>query len=169
MVLNLIQLWRFKAEAAGGLPFEASEDLSHMTFDIMEAAAFNIPPSESSTVKHFSKLRDAELPRSTWSKVAEFPTHETVPDLLQAVHSIESAASVVLGLPFGRWYHFYNNNFNPEMRRTTKLKERRCKYPPPYSSTLLAQSLLPHTAGEVVPTTLSSVISSTLLSDAIFQ
>ena len=51
------------------------------------------------------------------------------PDLLQAIHSIEEAAGVVLGLPMGHVYHYYNNTFNPTMRKTTKLKEAKRTFP----------------------------------------
>lgn len=123
MVLNLIRLWRLKAEIASGLPFEADEDLSHMTYDIMEAAAFNTSPEESSIARQLSALQCSRLSRATWSNLAEFPKHEMAPDLLQAIRAIEDAAGVVLGLPMRHLYHYYNNTFNPTMRRTTKLKE----------------------------------------------
>lgn len=129
MVLNLIRLWRLKVEVAGGLPFEADEDLSHMTYDIMEAAAFNTPPDQSSTARQLSALQGSRVSRATWSNLAEFPKYGMTPDLLQAIHSIEEAAGVVLGLPMGHVYHYYNNTFNPTMRKTTKLKEAKRTFP----------------------------------------
>lgn len=123
MVLNLIRLWRLKVEMAGGLPFEADEDLDHMTYDIMEAAAFNTPPDQSSTARRLSALQGSRISRATWSNLAEFPKHEMTPDLLEAIRLTEEAAGVVLGLPMGHLYHFYNNTFNPAMRRSNKLKK----------------------------------------------
>lgn len=123
MVLNLIKLWQFKAANSEGLAFDADEDLNHMTFDIMEAAAFGTPPSKSSLVLHLAKLQETDLSGRGRSELMDFPRHEEAGGLLHAIHTLEDYAGRMVGYPGIRIYQILTNNLNPRIRKAFKARD----------------------------------------------
>ncbi|CAI4213249.1 unnamed protein product [Parascedosporium putredinis] len=117
MVMNLIQLWKLKADVAQGSPFDASEDLSQLTFNIMEAAALGVDATETSMARHLAKLREARLPQGRGGPaLVEFPDWEES-DLLEALHAFENAAGRALVAPSPWLFHVFNNLFSSRLRK----------------------------------------------------
>ncbi|SPO07227.1 related to cytochrome P450 monooxygenase [Cephalotrichum gorgonifer] len=130
MILDLISLWDLKAKIAAGRPFDADGDISHMTFDIMMATAVGLPSGDSTTVQQRLRLQVAsELPRGGKGDDTpiEFPKAPN-PELLNSIYAIENVIGTVSGLPSARLFHFFNNNFNPKMKRIEKTKNALLKF-----------------------------------------
>ena len=115
MALNLIRLWKIKADVASGAPFSAEEDLNHLSFDIMAAAAVDIPPNEGSIAQYLEKLQANRSSRVTRNECIEFPSMD-IPELFDALLVSERAAGTAIGFPFPRLFHFFNNHFRSKVR-----------------------------------------------------
>lgn len=126
--MNLIQLWKLKADVAQGSPFAASEDLSQLTFNIMEAAALGVDATETSMARHLAKLREARLPKgSGGNALVEFPDWEES-DLLEALHAFENAAGRALVAPSPWLFHVFNNLFSSRLRKARAARKAARKF-----------------------------------------
>lgn len=94
MAINLIHLWKLKA-AAGDVPFNADDDLNHLTFDIMAAAAFDTPTSEGSISRYLASLEANGPSHVTRGECAEFPKIEA-PEIFEALLEHEKTTGKAL-------------------------------------------------------------------------
>lgn len=98
-------MWKVKASAAGGRPFDADRDLGCLTFSVIHAAAFG---SSRGDRTNFAKEAGLVFPDTTNGPVAAFATTGQ-PRLLMAMGIIGSAASECYKQPFRRLFHLFNN------------------------------------------------------------
>ena len=61
MVPKIIELRKVKSGVAGDTPFDAGDDLDHLTSDIMMATAFGTGAEERTTVRQLQKLRETGI------------------------------------------------------------------------------------------------------------
>lgn len=129
MVPSMIELWKLKSGVAGDSPYDAGDDLDHLTFDtMMSATPFGTGAKESTTVKQLSKLRETGIPTGAKGGLVQFPEWYRM-ELLNAIYAVEQAAGAVLGYPGAKVFHSFNNLLNPKMRKAARAKEATCRYP----------------------------------------
>lgn len=114
-VLEFIELWQEKTKIAEGRPFDALQDLSSLTYDIILAAALGLDDTESETARQLHRLqRDdmSSLRPAGQDEVFPFPVPEPS-DLLHALHVIAKSAGASFTQPSQRLFHFFNNRTAP--------------------------------------------------------
>lgn len=98
-------MWKAKASAANGRPFDADHDLGCLTFSVIHAAAFgHLHGGRTNFVKEAQSLSLA----TTGGTIAAFASMQH-PRLLTAMDIIGSAASECYKQPFPRLFHLFNN------------------------------------------------------------
>ncbi|KAK8105471.1 hypothetical protein PG999_008830 [Apiospora kogelbergensis] len=109
---NFIELWKLKAQLAGGRPFKAEDDLHTMTFDIIKVVALGEGDNQSMTVLY------TDLVRSTVSKSQDAPGAldepfafpENKPNVdLRAHIAQQEAVGAAATQPFPGLFHKINN------------------------------------------------------------
>lgn len=127
--VQFVDIWKFKARVAGGRPFEAAEDVAHMTFDIIKNVAVG-RDGRTMMEMYFEQLKsefdDDNSKSSDQNKDAPIvfpnpPRDET----LEAQHRMNKALTPGLALPM-KLFHAINNR-RPYMREAYASKERMLK------------------------------------------
>lgn len=126
-----VDLWRLKARIAGGRPFDATEDVSRMTFDIIKNVA--IGKGENTMIGVYleqirsaydeGRLRSGDGERERDETDAPFlfpkPPHD---ETLEAQYRMNKALSLMVPVP-PALYHAINNR-RPYMREAYASKEK---------------------------------------------
>lgn len=116
--MEFIELWQQKTKIAEGRPFDALQDLSSLTYDIILAAALGLDGTESETVRHLQRLRVDDMSNlrpSDKDTLFPFPDAEQS-DLQNALSVISKSTAMAFTQPSQRVFHFFNN-------RTTSMKK----------------------------------------------
>lgn len=131
--LRFVELWRLKANMAAGRPFDAVEDVSRMTFDIIKNAALG---KDGATLVglYIDQLRSGLGDSTTAPAATARSVHETKDDtvfpfpkppkdeVLEAQTRMNTALSSA-GLIPARWFHAVNN-LRPHMRQAFAWKDK---------------------------------------------
>lgn len=127
--VRFVDLWRFKAKVAEGRPFQATEDVSRMTFDIIKNVA--IGKGETTLLETYLEQLQAEYgtyptPSAVEEKDVplEFPT-PPYEETLEAQHRMNGALTPAIPLP-PKLFHAINNQ-RPYMREAYASKKRMLK------------------------------------------
>lgn len=127
---RFVELWRAKARVAGGRPFEATEDVSRMTFDIIKNVA--VGKGDTTLVGMYLERIQAEFGTDPAPSTADdekdmpfvFPTppHD---ETLEAQLRMNKALTPTVPLP-PKVFHPLNNQ-RPYMRQAYASKQRMLK------------------------------------------
>lgn len=125
--LQFIELWRWKAEMAGGRPFDAAEDVAHMTFDIIKNAALG---KDDTTLigLYLDQLRAGAGEHSTPAGDDNVPFPFPAPpqdDVLEAQNRMNEAITGK-GVWPAKLYHTVNG-LRPHMREAFGWKHKMLK------------------------------------------
>lgn len=121
--VHFVDLWRWKARVADGRAFEAAQDVSHMTFDIIKNVAVG-RDGQTMMEMYFDQLQsDFDTPpkRSVDDDKIVFPTPPR-DDTLEAQHRMNQALTPGLAVPM-KIFHALNNR-RPYMRAAYASKEK---------------------------------------------
>lgn len=128
---RFVELWRLKAKIAGGRPFQATEDVSRMTFDIIK----NVAIGQGETTLLGTYLEEIQSQYGTGpGSAARAPPQKDVPfdfpappydDTLESQHRMNKALTMALPIP--PWLYHAVNNQRPYMREAYASKERMLK------------------------------------------
>ncbi|KAF0315010.1 cytochrome p450 [Colletotrichum asianum] len=131
-VRKFIELWKSKAAATEGLPFEADEDLEAFTYDIMNTAAFGVPVEESYIAERLRSMKrgpSLEIPREAASeekdkktslKVATFLPVER-PELLFALDTLNRRVTGAFRAMIPSIFFLFDN-LRPTIQRAFRSK-----------------------------------------------
>lgn len=129
--VHFVGLWKWKARVADGRPFEAAEDVQHMTFDIIKNVAVG-RDGRTMMEWYFDQLR-AEFDKdetttttkdgSSEDRDTAFPFPKPPRDeTLEAQHRMNKALTPGMAVPM-RIFHAINNR-RPYMREAYACKEK---------------------------------------------
>lgn len=124
-VLQLIELWEFKAERARGRSFDAIDDLNHFTADVIFAAALGIEDNKSNTKQHLNILHTTEAPvddAQSDDVVFQFPKNRSQ-GLLKSILVLGAAIGQAPTSPSQKLY-WYITNLRPKIREANGVKKR---------------------------------------------
>ncbi|RYP46804.1 hypothetical protein DL768_007046 [Monosporascus sp. mg162] len=119
-----LDLWRVKAQLAGGRPFQADEDIHVMTFDIIKVVALGEGDDQSMTARYLDTVRSAtstdQKSEATKDIVYIFPKIGTNDDM-RAHQMQQEAAGESIMYPSPKLFHMFHN-FTAPMREAFALK-----------------------------------------------
>ncbi|RYP80400.1 hypothetical protein DL769_002496 [Monosporascus sp. CRB-8-3] len=119
-----LDLWRVKAQLAGGRPFQADEDIHVMTFDIIKVVALGEGDNQSMTARYLDMVRSAtsidQKSETTKDIVCVFPKNEANDDL-RAHQTLQEAVGESIPHPSPKLFHMFHNRTAP-MREAFALK-----------------------------------------------
>ncbi|KAK8080418.1 hypothetical protein PG997_008236 [Apiospora hydei] len=122
---NFIELWKLKAQKAGGRPFRAEDDLHTMTFDIIKVVALGEGDNQSMTALYTDLVRSTAANAQDASSAGQdepfvFPENEPNVDL-RAHGTQQEAVGAAATQPFPGLFHKMNNR-KPVMREAFAAK-----------------------------------------------
>ncbi|KAK6853116.1 cytochrome P450 [Apiospora arundinis] len=121
---NFIQLWKLKAQLAGGRPFKAEDDLHTMTFDIIKVVALGEGDNQSMTALYLDLVRStaANAQSASAGQDEPFVFPENMPNLdLRAHGTQQEAVGAAATQPFPGLFHKFNNR-KPHMKEAFAAK-----------------------------------------------
>jgi hypothetical protein len=124
--LNLIELWTLKAEAAGGKPFSARQDLLDMSMDMINAAAFGFDDRLyllRHQINHLRALDPATRAVDHGDLVVEFPRPPAVDDIATFQIVIQYLGQQ-LNEPLPSLVHMYNMATDSGLRSAIRRKDQ---------------------------------------------
>jgi hypothetical protein len=123
---TMIRLWELKCSTAEGRPFTAHHDIRYMALDVIFAAMFGHPESESITTRRLEAVSQwgatwANTP-NTVDKPMQFPEAE-VPSVFAAAHTLANSVTDTQLSPLPRATSWVLRQL-PYMRKVTAIKDR---------------------------------------------
>ncbi|KAK7958438.1 cytochrome P450 [Apiospora saccharicola] len=123
--MNFIELWKLKAQVAGGRPFRAEDDLHGMTFDIIKVVALGEGDNQSMTALYTDLVRSTAANAQDTSSAGQdepfiFPENKPNVDL-RAHGTQQEAVGAAATQPFPGLFHKINNR-KPAMKEAYAAK-----------------------------------------------
>lgn len=119
-MLNLLELWSFKAEVAKGQPFKAIDDICYLTADSIFETALGVTGNDKNLLRNFKRLQAETLTPAT----ADQDTEYQFPDygFEGLLGTIERLTWVTGGFPTAPIHQLFwpLTNLRPSVRRVKK-------------------------------------------------